>query len=141
MAVSKSDRQKVFDKYGGHCAYCGCQLQKGWNVDHIEPIWHTWSEESVENIAKITGGRLRIKKGADSIKNYNPACPRCNKWKSTFSVEQFRIEISKQVDRLKRDSSNFRMALDYGLAAAINKPVTFFFETYQTKIENLKYQS
>ncbi len=35
--MTKTDRQKIFDKYGGKCAYCGCELQKGWHVDHVEP--------------------------------------------------------------------------------------------------------
>ena len=24
--MEKIDRKKVFGKYGGHCAYCGCEL-------------------------------------------------------------------------------------------------------------------
>ncbi len=36
--MKKSDRDIVFNKYGGKCAYCGCELQKGWHVDHIESI-------------------------------------------------------------------------------------------------------
>ena len=36
--MTKKDRQIVFDKYNGKCAYCGCELVKGWHVDHIEPI-------------------------------------------------------------------------------------------------------
>lgn len=31
-------RQIIFDKYNGKCAYCGCELQKLWHIDHIEPI-------------------------------------------------------------------------------------------------------
>ena len=27
----------VFDKCAGKCAYCGVDLVKGWNVDHIKP--------------------------------------------------------------------------------------------------------
>lgn len=30
-------RAIVFDKYNGKCAYCGVDLMKGWNVDHIKP--------------------------------------------------------------------------------------------------------
>ena len=36
--MTKKDRQIVFDKYNGKCSYCGCELTKGWHVDHIEPI-------------------------------------------------------------------------------------------------------
>lgn len=115
-------RQEVFKKYNGKCAYCGCELQKGWHVDHIKPAWHNWDSEDI----KI---RLKIEKGKDELDNYNPSCPRCNKWKSTFSIDKFRHEISMQIERLKRDSSSFRMALDYGLIKETEIQVKFYFET------------
>lgn len=38
MAISKEIRQKVYDMYNGHCAYCGCQLElKDMQIDHIKP--------------------------------------------------------------------------------------------------------
>ena len=36
--MTKKQRQEVFDKFGGRCAYCGCELGKGWHLDHIEPV-------------------------------------------------------------------------------------------------------
>jgi predicted restriction endonuclease len=38
MDKNKNRRQLIFEKYDGRCAYCGCELQKGWHEDHIEPI-------------------------------------------------------------------------------------------------------
>lgn len=38
MSISKKERQALFEKFGGKCAYCGCELTKGWHVDHMEPI-------------------------------------------------------------------------------------------------------
>lgn len=35
--MNKSDRLKIFNKFGGRCAYCGCELQKGWHVDELMP--------------------------------------------------------------------------------------------------------
>jgi hypothetical protein len=32
------DRETVFNKFGGKCAYCGEELQKGWHVDEMEPV-------------------------------------------------------------------------------------------------------
>jgi hypothetical protein len=120
--MTAKDRQVIFDKYGGKCAYCGCELKKGWNADHIKPAWHTWKDEEVLQRICKTG------KGSNEIENYNPSCPRCNKWKSTYSIEEFRTEISKQVERLKRDSSQFRMALDYNLISISTPEVKFYFE-------------
>ena len=37
-SISKTTRQKVLDKYGGHCAYCGKELDlKTLRVDHLHP--------------------------------------------------------------------------------------------------------
>ena len=30
-------REIIFNKFGGKCAYCGCDLVIGWHVDEIEP--------------------------------------------------------------------------------------------------------
>lgn len=125
--MKKSDRQKVFDKFGGKCAYCGCELSKGWNADHIEPHWHTVPEHKAE--------KYGIKKGSNDIENFNPSCPRCNKWKSTFSIEQFRNEIQLQISRLNAYNSNYRLAKDYGLISETDKKVLFYFETLTTKTE------
>lgn len=32
------ERDIVFNKYKGKCAYCGCDLVKGWHVDHLKPV-------------------------------------------------------------------------------------------------------
>lgn len=121
--TKKELRQEVHNKYGGKCSYCGCELQKGWHVDHIEPHWHCMTEVEAE--------KYGVKKGSNEIENLNPSCPRCNRWKSTFTVDMFREQISKQTERLRRDSSNYRMALDYGTIKEISKGVKFYFETYK----------
>jgi hypothetical protein len=116
-----SDRKFIFDKYGGKCAYCGCELQKGWHVDHIEAHWHNMTLEECE--------KYKLKKGADTLENSNPSCPRCNRWKDTFTIEKFREELQKQCERLQRDSSAYRMAKDYGLIKETGVKVKFYFET------------
>jgi len=123
----KIDRNKVYVKCGGRCAYCGKEITlKQMQVDHIEPQWTT-----VEDKYLLRDG---ITRGTNHIDNLNPACVRCNKWKSTFSVERFRGEISKQAERLQRDSSAFRMALDYNLISIHEpKPIVFYFEILTTE--------
>jgi 5-methylcytosine-specific restriction endonuclease McrA len=64
MSVTKAMRQQVYEKYGGHCAYCGRQIEyKEMQVDHIEPQRLFWAYE---------------KGYADRIENLNPSCRRCN---------------------------------------------------------------
>lgn len=123
MKITKEQRGQVRLKYGGRCAYCGCELEKGFHIDHIEPIFRNWTEETLK--------RYKIERGKDDISNYNPSCPRCNKWKNTWSVEEFRREISLQLERLERDSAPFRMARDYKLLEIKDIKVKFYFEEYE----------
>ena len=125
--MTKNERQIVFAKYGGKCAYCGCDLQKGWHVDHIEPAFHNWSDDDIKR-------HLKKDRGENTIENYNPACPRCNRWKGTWSIEQFRNEIYLQLERLERDSASFRMARDYGLLKTTDIEVKFYYETLPNHI-------
>lgn len=45
-------------------------------------------------------------------------------------LEQFREEISAQVERLRLRSAPFRMAERYHLVAQTLEPVRFYFETF-----------
>lgn len=127
--IKKSDRIRVWQKYGGKCAYCGCNLlYKQMQVDHIRAHWHGMSEEQAS--------RNKIEKGSHDLDNLNPSCRRCNKWKGTFSIEQFREQVALQVARLKRDSNQFRMALDYGLIVETKSPIVFWFERFHERYRN-----
>ncbi len=119
--IPKKVREEVYQKCDGHCGYCGKEIEyKQMQVDHIIPKWHNMSES--------TADRVGIEKGTDDIDNLMPSCARCNKWKSTFSVETFRSQISKQLMRLERDSSNYRLARDFGLLEEKDINVVFYFE-------------
>ena len=119
--TNKEKRQQVYDKCDGHCAYCGVEITiKQMQVDHIQPHWHTFTEQQAS--------QSNIVKGSHDLDNLNPSCARCNKWKSTYSVEHFRKVVETSLDRLERDTPNFRLARDYGLIEVIEKPVIFYFE-------------
>lgn len=117
----KINRQEVYDKCDGHCAYCGEEITiKQMQVDHIEPHWHTLTEQQAI--------RAKIVKGSHNIDNLNPSCARCNKWKSTYDLETFRKVVQNSISRLERDTPNFRLARDYGLLEVKEIPVVFYFE-------------
>lgn len=122
MAKQKIDRQSVYQKYDGHCAYCGKEITlKQMQVDHIIPLYRKYPNHEIEQYGK--------KRGTHNLDNLNPSCARCNRWKSDFTLEQFRNEISLQVERLRRDSSAFRMAEDFGLIKSMwGSKVVFHFE-------------
>ena len=125
--MTKKVREVVFNKYGGKCAYCGTELNKGWHIDHINPIRRNESDYNIERFNKFR--KVPITRGEDNILNYNPACRQCNIWKSTYSIEQFRKEVSEQISRLNNYSANYRNAKRFGLVIEVNKPVVFSFET------------
>jgi len=122
----KINREQILLKYNGHCAYCGKVISmKQMQVDHIEPHWRTMTVQDAE--------KNSIVKGSHDISNLNPSCARCNKWKSTWTLEQFRDVIKTSLNRLERDTPNFRLAKDYGLLTINEKSVIFYFERINPK--------
>ena len=121
MGKKKIDRQEVYNKCSGHCAYCGIEITfKQMQVDHIKPLYRNDKVETLE----VWG----VERGTDEMDNLNPSCSRCNKWKSTFSLEMFRTIVENSIDRMERDTPNFRLARDYGLIEVKQNPVVFYFE-------------
>lgn len=52
MAISKRKRQQVYNKCNGKCAYCGKDLNGKFQVDHVEPFWHTMTHQQYEHTFK-----------------------------------------------------------------------------------------
>lgn len=109
-AIPKAIRQKVYQKYDGHCAYCGRPIDyKDMQVDHIQ--------------AHYLGG-------ADELANYNPACRMCNFYKSTMNTEKFRSELKKTRERLRKVYI-YKLSLAYGLIEENNDNIEFYFEKHK----------
>lgn len=128
--MKKEDRQRVKDKTNGKCYYCGCNLSKRWHVDHIFPKnkSHWIGSEPMMRPILEKGASHAIDFDIDDFENLAPSCPRCNNWKHSSDLEQFRDQISNLVVGLQRDSSQFRMALDFDLIELSGKSVEFYFE-------------
>jgi hypothetical protein len=119
--IAKKIREQVYEKCGGHCGYCGCEITyKQMQVDHIKPLYRNDDVKTLE----VWG----VERGTDDFDNLMPTCARCNRWKSTFSLEMFREEISKQLERVNRDSAGYRLAKDFGLIEENKINVVFYFE-------------
>lgn len=125
--MKKSERIIIFNKYDGHCAYCGCQLQKSWHADHIEPIVRDFKWNKDKRRFEQTG----ICKYPENevLENYNPACPSCNIQKNSYSVEQFRSNIKQFVDSLNQYNTQYKFAKKFGLVEETDINVKFYFET------------
>lgn len=131
--MKKADRQKVFEKYGGRCAYCGCELTKGWHTDHLEPCRRLWKWEW-ENGMRIRKDAGFSNPSANHIDNYMPSCPSCNINKHSDTLEQFRDNIAKYLQSLNLRFVQYKMAKKYGLVEETNKPVIFYFETLNSQL-------
>jgi 5-methylcytosine-specific restriction endonuclease McrA len=127
--MKKTDRQKIYDKYDGRCAYCGEEIKfKDMQVDHV--ISKRFFRWHIENKYKIPSFLLHLKEeDVNHIDNLFPACRVCNKWKSALHLELFRDELSAQIKRLNNYSSNYRIVKKYGLVKEEIKPIVFYFET------------
>ena len=109
-ALSKDMRAQVYAMYGGHCAYCGKEIDIAeMQVDHVQAVY--------------LGGK-------DEPANYRPACRQCNFYKSTMSVEGLREQLSLIHGRLEK-LLTFRLALAHRLVRITGKPVKFYFEEHR----------
>jgi len=56
--LTKAQRAVLREKFGGRCAYCGCELpEKGWHADHLEPVMR----ESEQDMAAAEKGLFKLK--------------------------------------------------------------------------------
>lgn len=107
--LTAAERQQIYEKFGGRCAYCGCEITiKYMQADHVVPLHLS---------------------GADDISNLYPACRSCNHYKSTLTVEKFRAVIERAPSVLMRDSATYRSIARFGLIQhPANPRVRFYFE-------------
>lgn len=118
-AISKKVREEVFNKFDGHCAYCGKELTpKNWQLDHLIPVQR-------EQFGRHTVDQI------ECFDNYVPSCRSCNHYKRAHSLEVFRRYIEEIPKKLQRDSYIYRIGKDYGLVADHCGKVEFYFEFLQ----------
>lgn len=113
----KKNRQQIYMKFGGRCAYCGCELGEKWHVDHIVPI--------------IRNRDGTCHKPNDLAENCNPSCASCNVQKNSYTVEQFRENIQRFVMSLNRYNTQYKFAKKYCLIVETGANVRFYFETIE----------
>lgn len=132
--MAKYDRQKIYDKYGGHCAYCGCEIEfKAMQVDHV--ISQLNRESTMKNrhfLEDWIPGFLRHLTYDDlhHIDNLMPSCRSCNLYKSAMRLEVFRRELWLLVERLNKRVVIYKISKRYGTIQETNKPIQFYFEQF-----------
>lgn len=107
--LTKSERQSVYEKCAGHCAYCGCEIEyQDMQVDHVQSLHQG---------------------GTDELDNMLPSCRSCNHYKRSLDLEGYRQYLSGVSHRLMRDSIPYQVAIRFGLVKHITDDITFYFET------------
>lgn len=153
--MKKSDRELIFNKFNGHCAYCGCELEKGWHVDELLPcerkykyIEAHWKNKTTNEKCFSFSGirrnpdewiRVNSKQIPDGcryperlvIDNQMPACASCNINKHSLNLEEFRSLIQGFMKHLNELNTQYKIAKRYGLVKEDIKPIIFYFEQFK----------
>lgn len=108
-------RQLILNKSDGLCWYCGCELIKGWHADHFKAIRRN-PDGTCSNPEN------------DTEENKVPACPQCNRMKSSMNIEQFRSTVAYFISSLNEYSTQYKFAKKYGLIKETEIKVVFWFE-------------
>lgn len=124
MGISKKTREEVYQKYNGHCAYCGQKIElRDMQVDHFVP--------QNQEFAIIVGGVAGID-SIDDFQNLMPACRMCNHYKRAHSLNTFRRYIEEIPKKLRNDYI-YKIGVVYGNIIENEKPIKFYFEQVEER--------
>lgn len=127
-------RERIYNKFGGRCAYSGTPLEPDWQIDHVKPIIRTWNGYSMY-------------KGDDTEENMVPVQKIINHYKRDLPLHLFRSwylgDLHKRLKRLPKNPKTERSIRkkEYLLKVASyfnitpEKPFSgqFYFETLNTE--------
>lgn len=118
LRLKKNEREALKQKFGGCCAYCGCELEDKWHADHIEPVLRINDTEMVNP-------------EHDRLENLVPACHPCNLHKHCAGLEDYRRIINDGRHEFLR-SGKGKALVRMNLVQMSDEPVVFWFEKYKT---------
>lgn len=108
----KIDRNCVYNRYNGHCAYCGKSITLStMQIDHIIPKARGWRLDNVHDYS-----------------NLNPSCRMCNHYKRASSLETFRRFYIGQLHKRLAKLYTVRVGIDYGIVKLEKWDRKFYFE-------------
>lgn len=121
MAISKRLRQRVYEKCGGRCGYCGQHLTpKTMQVDHMMPLC------SPSLSARLEDGVLVHY--VNDLSNLMPACRTCNHYKRSLTVEGYRHLLTQLHRKLVNMYLN-KVAINFGMIQPKHFSGRFYFES------------
>ena len=117
--MRKELRERVWNKFDQHCSYCGNHIEyKDMQVDHLIS----------QNREHSTSNPIPIEV-ISSFENLMPSCRRCNHYKNTYSLEQFRTVMMTIQERIVK-TYLAKVALDYGIIEIKPFDGIFYFERF-----------
>ena len=117
--MTKKQREAIYSKYNGHCAYCGKEIEyKDMQVDHLIP----------QRRATLCGRGYVPVEEIESEENYMPSCRSCNHYKRAHSLETFRRYIEEIPEKLTRDVYIYKIGLRYDQIEEHPRKIKFYFE-------------
>ena|SRR5437868_6010655 len=116
MTKTKSLRERIYQKFDGHCAYCGKVIEyKQMQIDHYYP----------QCKARFYLRRFNINVLAEA--NLMPTCRRCNHYKRARTPRQFK-ELMKTLHERLESIYILKVAVDFGIAHVKPFNGAFYFE-------------
>jgi len=140
--MKKQDREKVYNKYNGRCAYCGNKIEyKDMQVDHIFPKNKAhWLKSPAMREMYSELHNMPDSENIDDFNNLNPSCRRCNHYKRAYTLNQFRGEMLTIHERIQKQYLD-KIGIDYGIIVIKPFDGKFYFEKEMYKdvksIENV----
>lgn len=123
-SLTQKQRYQVYEKYNGHCSYCGCELEyKNMQVDHLIPL-RNWDKSHTDEELW-------------SMDNLMPSCRLCNHYKRGNNLEIFREAIERITFKLNRDSYIYRVGVKYDVVIPNEHKVKFYFEKVNDENEKI----
>lgn len=137
MSLNKKQRAVLALKYGGKCAYCGCDLPDRWHADHVVAVVRKMKavKTGAYTYKLVSTGEMHYPEN-DKMANMNPACPECNLYKHSCGIEDFRRLIASGFRSSINRSQSLRTAQRFGMITitpAADAEVIFWFEKYQAE--------
>ena len=121
--MKKELRLKVYNKFGGKCAYCGNLIEhKKFQIDHLHPqrLSHFYDSEKMKELYNLKGTN-------DDFENLMPSCRRCNHYKRAELLEDFRKKLLTLHKRIMKQYI-VKVGLDYGIVKMAEWNGKFYFE-------------
>lgn len=122
----KALRQQVYNKYNGHCAYCGKEIKMSeMQVDHATAFAQQWyaKKEKCDEVKQMIADD-----SINNIDNLMPACRACNFYKGINDIDGLRRRILTDLEHTCRSTFQTRLAMQYGMIEYKPWDGKFYFE-------------